>query len=136
MDDEQEEGLDSPQERFEEAAAAVNASMTATREKIMFKILVEIRRAGDRGAEMRESCVEEIPQEKSQEGQENLMPGCVRFPEVRPFRDPSRKRLRINGRASEDREEWMVELKSHCERCYDDKDETSQMQEDRNQEQL
>ena len=45
------------------------------------------------------------------------------------------KRLWINGRASEDREEWMEEVKAHCERCYDDKDETSQMQEERIQEQ-
>ena len=45
------------------------------------------------------------------------------------------KRLWINGRVSEDREEWMEEVKAHCERCYDDKDETSQMQEERIQEQ-
>ena len=30
----------------------------------------------------------------------------------------------------------MEEEKVHCERCHDDKDETSQMQEDRIQEQL
>ena len=46
------------------------------------------------------------------------------------------KRLWINGQASEDREEWMEKVNAHCERCHDDKDETSQMQEDRIQEQL
>ena len=41
------------------------------------------------------------------------------------------KRLWINGQASEDREEWMEKVNAHCERCHDDKDETSQMQDDR-----
>ena len=45
------------------------------------------------------------------------------------------KKLWINGRASQDGEEWTEEMKAHCERCYDDKDETSQMQEERIQEQ-
>ena len=29
------------------------------------------------------------------------------------------KRFSINGKASEDREESMQEVKAHCERCYD-----------------
>ena len=33
---------------------------------------------------------------------------------------PVVKRFSINGKASEDREEWMEEVKAHCERCYDD----------------
>ena len=35
------------------------------------------------------------------------------------------EKMWINGHASEDREEWMEELKAHCVRCHDDKDETS-----------
>ena len=31
------------------------------------------------------------------------------------------KTLWVNGRASEDREEWMEEAKAHCERCSDDR---------------
>ena len=27
----------------------------------------------------------------------------------------------VNGRASEDRDEWTEEVRAHCERCYDDK---------------
>ena len=37
------------------------------------------------------------------------------------------KKLWVNGRVSEDREEWLEEVKAHCERCFDDKDETSEM---------
>ena len=35
------------------------------------------------------------------------------------------KRLWINGKASDDREERMEMVTAHCERCYDDKDETA-----------
>ena len=34
----------------------------------------------------------------------------------------------INGRASEDRDECIEEVRGHCERCYDDKAETSEVQ--------
>ena len=58
------------------------------------------------------------------------MPGVGQLPRSKTVQRPVVKRL-WNGRASEDREEWMEEVKVHCERCHDDKDETSQMQEDR-----
>ena len=37
-------------------------------------------------------------------------------------------KLWVNGRASEDRDEWTEEVKAHCERCYDDKAATSEVQ--------
>ena len=36
---------------------------------------------------------------------------------------------------SEDRDEWMEEVKTHCEGCHDNKDESSQVQDERMQEQ-
>ena len=45
------------------------------------------------------------------------------------------KKLRVTGCASEDKEEWMEEVKAHCERCYDDKDENSEVQAERIREQ-
>ena len=33
-----------------------------------------------------------------------------------------------NGRASEDRDEWTKEVRAHCEKCYDDKIETPEVQ--------
>ena len=41
-------------------------------------------------------------------------------------------KLWINGRASEDRDEWTEEVRAHCEKCYDDKMETSEVQAERN----
>ena len=56
------------------------------------------------------------------------------------FRKKARKARRefdakVNGRANEESEEWMEEMKAHCERCLGDKDETTLMQEVRSQEQ-
>ena len=42
-------------------------------------------------------------------------------------------RLWINGKVSEDRDDDK-EVRTHCERCYDDKNESSQVQEERTQE--
>ena len=46
-----------------------------------------------------------------------------------------RENIVDNGRASEDREGRMEEVKAHCERCYDDNYEITLMQEVRIQEQ-
>ena len=40
-------------------------------------------------------------------------------------------KLWVNGRASEDRDEWTEEVRAHCERCYDDKAETPEVQAER-----
>ena len=40
-------------------------------------------------------------------------------------------KLWVNGRASEDRDEWTEEVRAHCEKCYDDKMETSEVQAER-----
>ena len=37
-------------------------------------------------------------------------------------------KLWINRRACEDRDEWTEEARAHCERCHDDKTETSEVQ--------
>ena len=40
-------------------------------------------------------------------------------------------RLWVSGRASEDRDEWTEEVTAHCERAYDDKAETTEVQAER-----
>ena len=40
-------------------------------------------------------------------------------------------KLWVNGRPSQDRDEWTVEVRAHCERCYDDKAETPEVQAER-----
>ena len=41
---------------------------------------------------------------------------------------PVIRKLWVTGRASDDSDEWTEEVRAHCERCYDDKEETSEVQ--------
>ena len=41
------------------------------------------------------------------------------------------KRLWVNGTAAEDRDEWEEEALRHCEKAYDDKEETNEKQRQR-----
>ena len=36
-------------------------------------------------------------------------------------------KLWVNGHASDDRDKWTEEVRTHCERCYDDKAETPEV---------
>ena len=47
----------------------------------------------------------------------------------------TRSKKGIGAKANEDREEWMEEVRTHCERCSDDEEEPSRVQERRMQEQ-
>ena len=40
-------------------------------------------------------------------------------------------KLWVNGRASEDRDEWTQKVWAHCERCYDDKEDSPEVQAER-----
>ena len=40
-------------------------------------------------------------------------------------------KLWVTSRASEDRDEWTEEVRVHCERCNDEKEETSEVQAER-----
>ena len=103
----EDEVLDSLQKRLEEAVATVNATTTTMRNKInaRFRIISEKWRR-------RQSPSVALPRGK-----------LVERPTVEQFW--------VNGKASEDREEWMEEVRAHCERCYDGKDESSKVQGER-----
>ena len=57
------------------------------------------------------------------------------IPKERKIRRPTEEKLWINGRVREDSEDWMEQVRAHCERCHDDKDESTQVQVKRIQEQ-
>ena len=44
---------------------------------------------------------------------------------------PAETKLWVNGRASEDRDEWAEEVRTHFEKCYDDGIETPEVQAER-----
>ena len=100
-------------------AAAVKATTTATTNKNTFNIpLVFLGGMVTAGAKCRNPVLEKDLREKTTKVDENLMPR-VNFPGAEDCSEPVVKRL-WNGQASEDREEWMEEVKVHCARCHDD----------------
>ena len=50
------------------------------------------------------------------------------LPRGKVVKKPVVTKLWVNGRATEDREEWSEEVRAHCEKCYDDKSETPEVQ--------
>ena len=61
--------------------------------------------------------------------------GKVVSPRGKVINRPAVTELWVNGRASEDRDERTKEVRAHCERCYDHKEETSEVQAERIQSQ-
>ena len=57
--------------------------------------------------------------------------GRAVLPREKVINRPVVTKLWVNGRASEDRDEWTEEVRAHCERCYDDKAETPEVQAER-----
>ena len=60
-----------------------------------------------------------------------LEAGRAVLPREKVIHRPVVTQLWVNGRASEDRDEWTEEVRGHCERCYDDKAETPVVQAER-----
>ena len=60
-----------------------------------------------------------------------LEAGRVVLPREKVKHRPVVTQLWVNGRASEDRDEWTGEVRGHCERCYDDKAETPEVHAER-----
>ena len=59
------------------------------------------------------------------------MPEWGALPRGKVVKQPEITKQWVNGRATEDREEWCEEVRLHCEKCYDDKSETSEKQAER-----
>ena len=53
------------------------------------------------------------------------------LPRGKVVKKPVVTKLWVNGTATQDREEWCEAVRLHCEKCYDDKSETSEKQAER-----
>ena len=67
----------------------------------------------------------------AQHARREFQAGNAVLPRGKEINRPVVTKLWVNSRVSEDRGEWTEEVRAHCERCYDDKDETSEVQADR-----
>ena len=94
-------GLEAPQKRLEEAAAAVKATLMATRNKNKFQVPAEIRQMATEVARCRNPILRKDLRKKRGRPGDKLMPGRVPVPEV------------------------FVSRRLLYEKCYEDKDETS-----------
>ena len=116
--------LESLQERLE-VAAALEATTTATRNKNKF-LIKEMTAATCRNPVLRNELMQ-----KTRKARKEFDARVGALPRGKTVQRSVVPRFGIIGKASEVREEGMGEEQTHCERCHDDKDETSQMQEAR-----
>ena len=133
--DGQEGGLEALQARLEEAATNVKANTRATKNKNKLKVPDETRVMATAAAKCRNLFLRKELRKKARKARREFDARVSALPTGNIVRRPHVKKLQVDGRASEDREEWMEEVRVHCERCYDDKDDISEVQAERIREQ-
>ena len=119
-------GLEALQARLEGVAVEVKSTALTFRNKNKFMVPEEIRELASVAAQCRDLVKRGRRYRKRAE---NSMPEWG--PRGKVVKKPVVTKLWVNGRATEDREEWCEEVRLHCEKCYDDKSETSEKQAER-----
>ena len=84
----------------------------------------EIRELASLAAQCRDPAWRNFLRKKAQKARRELDARVGALPWGKVVKKPVLSKLRVNGRATEDREEWCEEVRLHCEKCYDDKSET------------
>ena len=109
-------------DRLVGAAAEAKATMTSSRNRNKFCVPEEIKKMA-----LEEKQLRKIARKARRDFE------AVRdlLPREKVITRSVVTKLWVNGRASEDRDEWTEEVRSHCEHCYDDKAETSEVQAER-----
>ena len=125
------DGLAAPQERLEAAAGAIKATRTALRNKTKFNVPDEIREIAAAAATCREPVRRKLLRERARKDRREFDAGMAALPRGTVIHRPAVTKLWVNGRASEDRDEWTEEVRARCVKCYDDKMETSELQAER-----
>ena len=116
IEDVKDDGLEALQSRLEGAIDQVKASTTASRNNKKFMVPDEIREMAALAAQCRDPVRRKVLKKRHRKHAENLTPGQAPCPEARSFKKPVVTKLWVNGRATEDREEWNEEVRLHCER--------------------
>ena len=82
-------------------------------------------------AQCRDPVRRKVLRKKAQRARREFEAKVGALPRGKIIRRPVVTKLLVNGRATEDIEEWKEEVKMHCEKCYDDKMETREVQAER-----
>ena len=80
---------------------------------------------------MSRPCEKKTLAEIAQKARHEFEAGKEVQPRGKVIQRPTVPKLWVKGRASEDRDEWTEAVRAHCERCYDDKEETPEVQVER-----
>ena len=111
-------------DRLVTAASEIKATTTSSR-KEKFCVPEEIRRLACDAANCRNPVRRRRLRKIAMRARREFEAGKAVLRRGKVINRPVITRLWVNGRASEDRDEWTEEVRAHCDRCYDDKEETS-----------
>ena len=124
-------GLEALQATLEGAVVEVKATTLASRNKNKFMVPKEIREFASPAAQCRDPVKRRVLRKKAQKARRGFDARVAALPRGKVVKKPVLTKLWVNGRATEDREEWCEEVRLHCEKSYDDKSETSEKQVER-----
>ena len=116
------------QERLEDAASAVKAPTTASRNRNRFSVPDDIKEMADDAATCRDPVRRKLLRKRARKARREFEAGRAVLPRGKVIHRPVVTKLWINGRASEDRDEWAEEMRAHCEKRYHDKTENSEVE--------
>ena len=124
------EGLVLLHDRPVGAAAEVKATTTSSRNRNKFCVPEEIRQMASDEAKCQNPLKKQL-RNIDRKARREFEAGRAVQPRAKVINTSVVTELWVNGRASEDRDEWTEEVRAHCERCHDDKAETSEVQAER-----
>ena len=117
-------------DRLVDAVAEIKATTTFSRNRNKFCVPDEIRQMASDAAKCRDPARRRHLRKIAQEARRQFEAGKAVVPRGKVINRPVVTKFWVNGRASEDRDEWTGEVWAHCERCYDT-EETPEVQAER-----
>ena len=104
---------------------------TASRNNKKFIVPDEIREMAALAAQCRDPVRRKVLRKKARKACREFDARVGALPIGKVIKKLVVTKLSVNGRATEDRKEWNEEVRLHCEKCYDDKSETPEVQAER-----
>ena len=105
-----------PQDTPEHAATSVKATTTAARNRNNFNVPDEIKEMEAEAAKCRDIVRRKLLRKRAREARWEFETGRALLPVGEVIHRPVVTKLWINGRASEDRNEWTKEVRAPCTR--------------------
>ena len=115
-------------DRLVKAAVEIKAITTSSRNRKTFCVAEEIRQVAANATKCRDPVRRRHLRKTAQKDRREFEAGNAELPRGYVINRPVIAKLWVNGRVSEDRDEWTEEVRAHCERCHDDKEETLEVQ--------